>query len=214
MKFLEKNQLLRNTIFGISCVFVYGGDVNFGGFDFIPAIPFLGFILFSAYKWKRAYLALAVIVIMTCSPLYFLKKQHGYWFHPALEREFTFNQDICLTEYAHGIEHFVLASEIRSDLPCNSSNIGGAIKSEILPMGTKFKVKRVSVSNADFGESYVIHADTKMGELALYGNEFAVWMDGKKIEQGDLRRAIFYIPSLLMYWPVSPFLIPAIFKNS
>lgn len=213
MKLFEEISLFKKISFWISCLFVYAGAVNYGGFDFLPAIPFLVFVVLAAFAWKKIYLVAVVMLALICAPLYYLKKQHGDLFHPNIGREFSFIQDVCLTQYKYQNDIYVLLSEIQSNSPCDSSNISGAIKWEILPKGTKLVVKKIVVSNADLGESYVIHADTHLGDLSLFGSQLAVWADGRPIAQSDLRRAIFYVPSLLMYWPAIPILLLTVFNK-
>lgn len=204
MKLIEQKSLPKIIAFWVSCLFVYGGAVNYGGFDFIPAIPFLIFVVLAAFAWKKTYLVVVILLAIICMPLHYLKKQHGDLFHPNLGREFSFSQDVCLTKHQYENENYVLSSEITPNLSCDG---------ETLPKGSKLTIKKITVSNADLGESYVIHADTHLGELSLYGNKLAVWSDGKPIEQSDLRRAIFYVPSLLMYWPVFPILLMTMFNK-
>ncbi len=213
MKLFPESPIIKKIIYGIACAFVYGGAVNYGGFDFLPAIPFLIYILIAAFKWRRAYTLVTSLFLLVCVTLYYLKNVHGNLFHPNSGKEFFFTQDVCLTEYRTNSERFVLVSELRQDQPCNSSNMGDAVRWQIFKKEKKLNIKRISVSNADFGESYVIHAETEIGEVVIYKDTFLSWPDGRRIEQADLRRSIFYFPSLLMYWPISPVLFFTILKK-
>ena len=207
-KLFEKYPAVKIVLFIISWVGAYGGVVNYGGFDLLPAIPFFVFVIYVALKWRKAYLAMTVVLFIVCNVLYILKKQHGPLFHPPLGQEFTFKQDMCLHKY----DGFVLPAEISDKLPCvNDGSMGGLLAVQILPANTPLKISKISVSNADMGETYVIHAPTPFGEIYLSGNRdnLAVWANGEVIQQKDLRRAIFYLPSLMMYWPV----LPLIFLN-
>jgi hypothetical protein len=211
MNFHERHSILKPLAFGIASIFVYGGSVNYGGFDFLPAAPYLLFVLYAALKWRRSYATACVLLVLVCVPLYVLKWKHGPLFHPALGKEMKTNEDTCLTLFKISKEEFVLMSEIREN-KCDSSHMGDAVRWEVLPKGAKLTVDRVSVSNADFGESYVIHSKVALGDISLYpSNQKALyWLNGKGVEQSDLRRGIFYYPSLLMYWPMAPVMIRSI----
>lgn len=113
------------------------------------------------------------------------------------------------------METFVLISKITPETTCHNNKNPQILDKEILLKGSELKVKKISVSNADLGEDYIIHADTKLGELTLYNHQYesATWIDGQKIDQKDLRRAIFYIPSLILYWPIIPILIFSTFAR-
>ena len=193
----EKYPALKVVLFIIACVGCYGGAVNYGGFDYLPAIPFIFFVIYAAALWRKFYLVVAIVLFLICTPLYILKKQHGPLFHPAIGKEFSFKQDMCL---APSGPDSVIASPVTEDRPC--------YQSKILPVKTILKISRISVSNADMGETYVIHAATPEGELYLSHNyDTAVWPNGEVIQQSDLRRLVFYAPSLMMYWPIFPFVL-------
>lgn len=199
--YLTKHPKTKIFLFMLSCIGVYGGAVNYGGFNFIPAIPFCAFVIYASLKWRRFFLATTLILFVSCATLYILKKQHGPLFHPALGQEFSFKQDMCLQKFTEGS---VLATPFTDKLPCvNDGSLGGLESVQILPANTRLKISRISVSNADMGERYVIHAHTPLGEL-YYSQNLAVWINEQTITQSDLRRAIFYGPSLLMYWPMVP----------
>lgn len=197
-KLFEKYPFLKVILFAMACAVTYGGAVNYGGFDYLPAIPFILFILFAAAVWKKFYLIVTIVLALICTPLYILKKQHGPLFHPAIGKEFSFKQDMCFRPSSPGS---VLVMPITEDLTCHES--------KVLKANTVLKISRISVSNADMGETYVIHAATAEGELYLSGNydNAAIWPNGEAIQQSDLRRLIFYGPSLLMYWPIFPFIL-------
>lgn len=202
-KFFEKHSVLKLILFLISCVGVYGGAVNYGGFDFLPAIPFLAFVVFVSVKWKKLYRTATLALIFICASLYLLKLQHGSLFHPALEKEFMFKYDVCLAFY----EKTAFVRKLDDKNPCVSDLL---VKAK-----TPLKISRISVSNADMGEVYVIHSKTPHGELYYSFNydrgpvfdNLAIWPNGEPIQQEDLRRDIFYVPSLMMYWPVFPILL-------
>lgn len=191
--------IIKVILFTIACIFVYAGTVNYGGFDILPAIPFIIFMIFAAVKWKNLYLNVTVSLFVVFGLLYFLKTEHGRLFHPALGKEFYFIEDMCL-EQTGKVVFARLSSEVNTCMP-----------DAFVSSNTKFRISRISVSNADMGESYLIHAQTPLGELYLFENndKYAVWADGKPVQQSDLRRAIFYKPSQLMYWPMAP----SILKN-
>lgn len=207
MELKERLTRLRPVMFAVASLFVYAGSVNYGGFDFLPAIPFLIFVLYSAVKWRWHYTLACIILAFVCIPLYVLKKNHGILFHPSLGREFTTTENTCLTVYNVSGEQFILLSELIEN-KCDSSNLGQAVKWELFPKDSKLVVEAISVSNADFGESYVIHSKVPLGPTKIYGTKrFLAWIDGKQIEQSDLRRAVFFYPSLLMYWPMLPYFL-------
>lgn len=210
MIFFEKRQALRPLLFVAASIFVYGGSVNYGAFDFLPAVPFLVFVLYAAWKWKGNYAAACSLLALVCTPLYVLKGEHGALFHPSLGRELRTTADTCLTLYRISGQEFVIMTELQGN--CDSSNKIDAVKWEILPKGSKLTVDAVSVSNADFGEDYVVHSKVPLGNVRLYPSfdKIFAWLDGSRVKQSDLRRPEFYYPSLLMYWPIvimTPFFI-------
>jgi len=211
MKFYEKHPILKPLAFGIASIFVYGGSVNYGGFDFLPAVPYLLFVLYASLKWRRGYATACALLVLICVPLYVLKRRHGPLFHPVLGKELKTNEDTCLTLFKTSGQEFVLMSDIRQN-KCDSSSTSDAVRWEVLPKGSKLTVNSVSVSNADFGETYVIHSKVALGDISFYTSDQKAlyWLDGKRVEQSDLRREIFYYPSLLMYWPMAPFLIRSV----
>jgi hypothetical protein len=151
---------------------------------------------------------------MVCVPLYVLKGRHDSLFHPALGMEFRTAEETCLTLYRNSGDDFVLMSKLIQN-KCDSSNMGDAIRWEILPKGSKLTIKRISVSHADFSEHYVIHSTVPLGEISLFDLDriSLEWLDGHPVKESDLRRGIFHYPSLLMYWAVAPILIPTLFSG-
>lgn len=205
MKSKTKLVQVRPIFFTVACIFVYAGSVNYGAFDFLPAIPFLIYAFYAAVKWKRYYAIVFILLTFLCVPLYVLKMKHSTLFHPVIGRETTTSQDTCLTLYSGDFSPSFISMFELIDNKCDSSNIGGAVKWELLPKGSRLVINAVSVSNADFGESYIIHSRVPLGNIGIYKpQEFLSWSNGKQVEQSDLRRAIFFYPSFLMYWPMFP----------
>lgn len=217
MKLLERlPKSTRPWLFAVACVFVYGGAVNLGFSDIFMAIPFILFVIYASVKWGRKYLVSAVLLVAVVAPLYYLKKQHSPIFFPAVGKNFTVSEDVCLilqrSSYSRG-EDFVLVTAVTEGQPCGHKPESDEIKWVTLKAQTPLQIREILVSHADMGESYVIHADSELGDVAFYGNQFIVWPDGSKIEQHDLRRAIFYRLSLLMYWPTGPIMLMALIKQ-
>jgi hypothetical protein len=124
--------------------------------------------------------------------LYALKQEHGPLFHPALGREFVTREESCITLYdekSYG-EKFVLASPPLNG-KCDSSNNGGNRPSQLMPKGTKLVITKVSVANADFGENYVMHAMSPIGELSLHPDpKLYQWLDGEPIEPWSIKSGL------------------------
>ena len=203
---------LRKLAIPVSCLFVFGGAVSYGPLDFWPALPFLAYLLVTSAKKKGSYLAVSLGILMISVPLYFAKKEHGALFHPALGRTFVLKKDACFLLFPRGTlvvttratEPFVLAREVTREFPCVSS---GAERAEVYPRGTKYKVRRVSVSHEQTVERYALHASTPLGDMPLTSFGLFSWEEGKEMAQSDLRNPWFYYPSLLLYWPLSPILV-------
>ncbi|UXR65200.1 hypothetical protein EZJ49_02920 [Bdellovibrio bacteriovorus] len=215
MKLLERlPKSLRPWVFALAGLFVYGGTVNLGFSDIFLALPFVLFVIYAALKWGRKYLLCAVLLLVVLAPLYYLKKQHSAIFFPATGKHFTVSEDVCLILHRSNYSgDFVVVTSITADRPCGHDPGSEAVRWVTLKARTPLQVREVSVSHADMGESYVIHTDSELGDVAFYGNQFIVWPDGRKIEQHELRRAIFYTPSLLMYWPTGPIMLMTLFKQ-
>ncbi|NUM60110.1 MAG: hypothetical protein HUU56_15860 [Bdellovibrionaceae bacterium] len=116
-------------------------------------------------------------------------------------------------QFADTTQTHVTVVEISDKSPCDILGLNGAKKFQVFSKGEILEIKKISVSNADFGEHYVIHSETALGELELASNNLAIWLDGKPVTQSDLRRTIFFLPSLLMYWPMAPVMLPTLFNK-
>lgn len=216
MKLLERlPKSLRPWLFAVAWVFVYGGAVNLGFSDFFMALPFALFVIYAAAKWGRQYVFFTVLLVMVVVPLYYLKKTHSSVFYPAVGQMFTVSEDVCLVLHksSYSGSEFVSVSSITPDRSCGSDKDSDAVRWVTLKAQTPLQIRQIKVSHADMGESYVIHTDSELGDVAFYGSEYTVWPDGRRIEQRELRRAIFYIPSILMYWPTGPIMLMALFKQ-
>lgn len=188
----------RNISFCIACIFTFGGLVNYGTAGIIPAVPMILFLIFIYFRWGKKYRRLIIIFFAIAIPLYFLKFQHGVLFHPILGSEVMLNQDGCLE-----VENRIAFIEpLSPQTPCKDSNI--------VLKGAKFKVKEVGVSNGEFVETYFLRADTNLGLLYHVPSERSEVLslaNGEAIKQSDLHREIFFWPSTLMLWPMSPVLL-------
>jgi len=210
MNIFKRFPALKPALFCIAALFVFGGSVNYGAFDFIPALPFLAFVVYAALNWRKWYAPAAVVLVLACTGLYCLKKEHGVLFHPALGRTFVLAEDACLRLYQYKEESFALAN---AEPTCRTRPMKDAVKAQALPKGTRLTVDRVTVDNGEFGERYVITARTVLSERTRFPLQLIQWQDGAPARESDLRRAVFYDAALLMYWPVAPVLLSGLWKN-
>lgn len=197
-------------LFIISFIFLLAGAVNLGAFGIFPATPFLFIILYLVYKKRGTYLIAGIVSLIIVASVYSLRLYKIEFFLNSIGREVITLQDLCLTKYG-GEEEFVLAMDMKNTKDCDSSNIGGASKWEVLKSGTKLRIDDINISHADMGEHYSIVSKVELGKLThLYPHY--VSFDGKiPLAADDLRYGIFYWLSLLMYWPVSPIMILTMF---
>ena len=205
----RRSSFTKAFFFAICCAFIFGGAVNNGSFSYLPAVPFLVPFLYAGKNWGRRYLIICASFSVICLSLYFLRKQNTRIFYPALGKEYLTVEDSCITEY----NGFVLMSN-GIDKSCDASNMSGSKKTMFLPRGSKLQVAGVSVSHTEFAENYLAHSPTPIGDLQvdLVGNKPFTWVDGSAVRESDLRRDIFYYPSLLMYWPMSPLMLFTVFR--
>lgn len=196
----------------VSYVFAYAGSVNNGISGFLPAIPFFIYI-FSSLKDESnsRYKLLSYVVFALCLSLYILRYQQGVIFHPPIGKKMITTKDKCLIQLkSSGSNGFIsMISSLEKDGRCDGSSFTQATKWQIFPRGTEVIAKKVFVSNADFGERYGVNFDTPFGEVSesFYDSKedsYLNWYNGKPIQASDLRREIFYLPSLLMAWPALP----------
>jgi hypothetical protein len=194
-------KLLTAILFGMCCVFVFGASVNYGWSGPAMGLPFLVYMGVVATRRKGIYLWLAVPWVLFCGALFQFKGQHGKFFHPALGREFRLKTDVCFDQRGAYPTTIHMPTP---DWPCQPGT--GVARADIVKKGAVFKVDSVSVSNADMGESYIIHSETRFGTLDIPPSsyEFVEWANGEPIKQRHLTNPVFYFPALLMFWPMLP----------
>ncbi len=164
----------------------------------------------AAFRWERHYLGLGVIIAMVCTPLYFFKKQHGQLFHPVLSRPYVTTKDTCLNKYKIEEKDGTTGFQVRLAEPFRGKECKGptseAFATQFIPRGSIFSVDGVIVKNISFEELYVIKTNLPFGLLEVRPEDFALvaWGGGRNISQDDLRRALFYLPARLMWWPKAP----------
>ncbi len=202
---MESNSknIILHSLFIISLVGIFGGAVNLGAFGIFPAFPFLIFAFYWAIQKRGKSLIVLVAVLVVSGGMYLVKITNRSFFFPALGQDIFVSKDICLTQF----DKSVLVSEL--DGECDHKSLGGAIGSHVLEKNTKLKIDQVEVSHSDFGEHYILRAKTEYGLIYYRFTDKGLFnfKNGEIVEVSDLRREIFYYPSLLMYWPLIPIAI-------
>lgn len=203
---------MKLFLFILSFIFLLSGAVNLGSFGIFPAIPFFVLLVFLIVKNRSQYLVAGIIALVIVGGVYSIRINKRDLFLNSIGKEVVTIVDLCLTKYrGHGAEEFVLAMEMKNEKDCDSSNMGDAIKWEVLPKNSKLKIEDANVSHADMGEHYTIVSSVSLGKISLLYPHY-VSFDGKTpLSADDLRYGPVYSLSLLMYWPMAPFLIFSLF---
>jgi hypothetical protein len=218
--FINRNWFLKTLVYLLTCLFVYGGAVNLGAFDIFAAIPFIGILFYLTFKWRRMFIFSTAAFLIGCAFLYSLKLKRHPIFFPALGKEFFLVKDLCLRSYVSSSftegsseKFFIFQKDFASKNDCQDESDLEVQAYVVLKKGTRLKVQEVVVSNADLGEQYYIKTETPIGPFSFRDLDSASWLNGFKVDASDLRRNIFYVPSLLMYWPVFPIMIFTSFQR-
>ncbi len=200
MFLIKSKEKFLFLLFTISLVGIFGGAVNLGAFGVFPAFPFLLFACYWAIQKRGKTLIALVTVLVVSGGMYLVKITDRSFFFPALGHEILVSKDICLIQF----DKLVLISEL--DGECDHKSLGGAIGSHVLEKNTKLKIDHVEVSHSDFGEHYILRAKTKFGLIYYRFTDKGLFSftNGEIVAASDLRREVFYYPSLLMYWPLIP----------
>jgi hypothetical protein len=204
--FKSTNEKGKWALFILLSCFTFGGAVNYGIFGFLPAIPFIVGLFFLSTLGGWSFRVMGVIVFITSFSFYTLKHQHGRLFHPAFGKEMVVAKDLCLVRF----NSMSMVSSMNKG-KCSGAQFGSSIGAGVLSKGTVLKVKDVYVSNADFGEEYYMKFDTFLGEVneSQFNKKDPelVWKDGSPVTNSDLRRRIFFYPSMLMLWALIPWIL-------
>lgn len=196
----------------VAAIFTVSGAVNLGAFGIFPAIPFVVFLLFTMFKWGKKFVVIGLVVLVLITPIYIFRKTSPEKFLKSQNKEIVTLTNLCLTKY-HDTkqENFVLSGEMRNEKDCDSSNIHGAQKWEVLPKGSTLKIESIQVSHADMGEKYSITSKVPLGKLVLLYPHNASFDGVEPLTEDDLRYKWLYRLSLLMYWPIFPMMIRTLF---
>ncbi len=197
---------MRELIFLASLVFVVAGGANYSHYSFWPAVPFLFLAMTIAFRWEGHFLGLFFIVLIATVSLFFLQRQHGRIVHPSLGRPFQTVKDLCLCRHKFEDEYAVVTISIgvkeAIGNDCQKTD-PTAVETQLMQAGASLIVNKVNVQKINSDYVFVIHADTSMGLVDFYPDDFGFlrWGDGAPILQADLTRPVFTYASLLMQWP-------------
>lgn len=129
----------------MSLPFAYAGAVNLGSLGIIPALPFIFFIAKKTYQTPKTHLISTLLLMIILVPLYIFKKDnYSTVFYPSVGKSVQLARDLCYEKK----ENTKLSDDILHDFRhkhCQGS---------ILKRGTKLKIAKIRVSNADMAESY------------------------------------------------------------
>lgn len=215
---------LRVLAFTLTVCMTYGGAVNLGVFGILPALPYVAVMVWMAWRWRGAYLKVTVAVWLVCGALWGLKHQPTRVFYPAIGREFELGEAACLVRVSElqlswvTLYAAISQAESGSTPVCDSRDLrldldreGPEFPHQVLQAGQVMRVKRMVVSHPDFSEHYDLVVDTGLGDMTLSPDLYRMkklalrWHDtGQPVRPEDLRRAVFYQPSLWMYWAPKP----------
>lgn len=199
---------LDALLFALACVGAYGGAVNQGGFGIFPGLPFFGFLVYFASRQDTRYRKAAIVTLCILGALYGLKHLQTPVFQPLVGEEVRLAEDACWLRYdRYATGEVDLAVYPKGLCGHNSEYIE---ETGALPAGQVLMVTAVSVSHADFGERYAFTVDTEYGSAKVYPDKLSAQfqkLNGDPVVESDLRRGIFYYPSLLMYWALVPVIL-------
>lgn len=217
---IVKNRFLLYAVIFICAIFTFGGAVNMGLTDFLLATPFMFLWLIVARKaGRKTVITSAIIFLLLILPFFILKVMGSEIYFPANGKEIVLNQDACYNVYTNEHEppfdDFILASGLIDSEDCLNTNksISAVKKSKIVAKGTKYTIVRTTVSYADLGEHWYAVVHDEDGKLTIFHPEIFEFSDGSKPVKENLRRPFFYYPSLLMYGPIIPLLLPALLSS-
>ncbi len=218
-KFFEKLQIprFRPFVFAAMALFVLSGAVNNGVFGIFPALPMIAGLFLIFKYWGAPYRSLALATFSLAICLFVLRTQNTKIFYPATGRVFYLNEDSCFQTLSSDFDVIGTPPTVMAVKPNECSKDSMVVATEFVKKDTEFVVDRVDISHADFGESYSLRAKVKTGELnvscSIDGGEPSFrWENGDPVKKADFRRWSLYLLSLLMYWPVAPFLIFSVLK--
>lgn len=205
-------QRAKPVIFAILCIMTYSGSVNLGWSGVIPAIPFLIALVLMGASIGGKYLRVMSLVIVLCGGLLSVKHIQTPVFQPGLGEVVVSTESMCYKDYLK--EYKASMSGPLSISLDNGSNCSGQASQNPdkgrWPAGKKFTVKGIKVSSPDFVETYSLILDSEHGDVSYTPKNqegLIVKVGGQAIQESDLRRAIFYYPSLLMYYVIFPIMI-------
>lgn len=193
--------ILEKKGYPISCLFVYGGAVNLGGFDIFPAIPFIIYVVIVTLKRGRLFYLSTLLLLLLCIPLYYLKQDNtSRIFYPAVGSQVHLVEDMCLENWKYEKSNTYVLMNIEKNEKCDG---------KVVQKNSFYPIQKTIVSHADFSEKYYLwlKIDGQSVWLPYTRTKFIQWTNGDTIEEEDLRRGIFYYPSLLMFWLGLPWAI-------
>ncbi|MDP9195353.1 MAG: hypothetical protein M3O22_01070 [Pseudomonadota bacterium] len=223
------SHLRRPVLFAVAALFSYAGVVNLGWSGFLCAIPFIIALIWMARKWGKPYGMITLILFLAVFlPLYFLKISGSSVYFPANGKTVMTAGEACLYKLEQKDSPQsgprTTLQKLAPDGACSHYGDPAGLQvvaaAEKVPAGTRYTIARTDVSSPDFAEQYNLYLETPLGEAPWstpWTHSFSpqlTFEDGKPVTEADLRRKIFYYPSFLMLWPVSPWAVPALFMGT
>jgi hypothetical protein len=191
----------------------YGGAVNLGGFGIFPAMPFLIGLIIFGLRAGHPYRLITVVVVLMCGSLWGLKHQQTFVFQPALGDEVSLSVPVCYQRYTgYSREPEQLNLRVEAKGRCYKDNSMVETLGSF-PVGKTFTINEIRVSHSDFGEHYGVILDSEHGPVSVVqiGKGILIKSNGDPLKESDLRRGVFYYPSLLMYYALLPIIILSAF---
>ena len=198
----------RYILIGLCALFTFGGAVNLGYSGYVMATPFMALWLWLIYKSSRIAVLISLALFIAIIPFYFLKKTDNPLFFPANGMSVVLRQDTCIHFFNGYIQTEPITGTGSTDGCLNTkNNIPDILQSKIIPKGTRYTITHTEVSNADMGETYIPHIQNNDGDgdITVTDTRLLLHEDGSDFDITDMRRPVFYYPSMLMMWPALPF---------
>lgn len=205
-------RMFRIPIFILSSFMVYAGAVNLGFSGVFFAFPFIIIIICFAAKYRGAYLITTMGVVAFTGALYGLKHNDSSIFYPANGKTVEAQETLCVISYNDRYKH-VRPTQADNETCENNPVLGSSFKVEgELRAGSVYEITETKVSSPDFSETYDFVIETEYGSLNVSpgydsSSGFILSESGKPVSESDLRRAVFYYPSLLMNYPILPIIL-------
>jgi hypothetical protein len=184
---------------GICILFCVAGAVNSGWSQFALAIPFAAALTWLIWVRFGGVKASVLLPFFAACVIVSNHQDSVHMLYPGLGGQLTLTEEICLVEYS--VESYRPAyRSLFSDCEQTTSRYK---LTEKLPKHSVYKVKGISHNYADMGDR-VVPMIMVQGELLALSSGYRV--------QPDLRARWAHILGLLMIWPISPLLVPALFQ--